>query len=103
MSTTLLPQNGTAGTVGTATLFDSAATTRTLQFNPQSTLGFTGTVVIEGSSAGSPGSNDWVSLANVVFSAHTQNFSINMFTGMPWMRARITAGTVGAVSVYASA
>lgn len=100
---TLLPENGTAGTVGASALFGSGSTKRNLQFNPKTVVGFTGTVLIEGSSAGSPGATDWVTLAEVVFSAHSQNFSVDMFTDVPWMRAKVTAGSTGAVSIFASA
>ena len=99
---TLLAQNGTAGTIGAPSLFATGENRIGLQFNPQSTVGFSGTLIVEGSNAGQPGANDWVELASVVFSAHTQNFAIDMFTDTPWMRVRIAAGTSGAVSVYAS-
>lgn len=98
---TLLPQSGTAGTIGSGALI-GATDQQNLQFNPQPGVGFSGTVVIEGSAAGSPGASDWVQLASVIFSAHTQNVSINMFNSMPWMRARLAAGTIGAVAVFAS-
>lgn len=98
---TLLPQVGTV-TTGTATLFSTSDSRRNLQFNPQPGVGFSGTVVIEGSSAGQPGSGDWVQLAEVVFSAHTQNVSLDFFTDQPWMRAKTSAVSSGAVAVFAS-
>jgi len=98
--TTLLAETGVAGTVGSSALVSTTVTSRQLQFNPKTGQGFSGTLIVEGSSAGSPGNSDWSQLAEVIFSAHTQNFVITMQTSIPWMRVRVTAGTLGAVSVY---
>jgi hypothetical protein len=100
--TQLLPQTGVTGTVGTSTLVGTSDGKRQLQFNPQPGVGFTGTLLVEGSAAGNPGSNDWVQLAEVIFSAHTTNFAIEMLTEIPWMRVRVGTGTLGAVSAYLS-
>lgn len=96
---TLLPQTGNVG-VGSTVNFPTSDTVRVIQVNPQAGHGFSGTLVIEGSSAASPGNNDWVSVATIVMMGHTQNFSLDIQSSVTWMRARISASTSGAVAVY---
>jgi hypothetical protein len=99
---TLLPQTGTQGTVGTAVLIGSASVLN-VQFNPQNNIGFSGTVLLNGSVVPSPGVSDWFNLATVACSGQTTNFDIDMYlTAIPWVQVVLSAGTLGAISVYAA-
>lgn len=102
-NTTLLPQTGSAST-GTGLNIGTHVTTLNLQFSPQSNVGYSGTVLIEGSVAPSPGANDWFLISTIAFTAHTTILDFNLyFTNNPWIRARMPAnGTLGALSVYAA-
>ena len=100
---TMLPQTGTAGTVGTAQIIGTNTTVINLQFNPQLNVGFTGSLVVEGSNVATPGANDWILLVTGIFTAQTSNVSINMNTSITWLRVRLPSGsTSGAISAYAS-
>jgi hypothetical protein len=98
---TLMPQTG-AATSGTSYNISTATTQVNLQFSPQPSAGFTGTVVIDGSTAPSPGASDWFALATLDFSNHTSVVDFNLyFTDTPWIRARLpAAATQGAIAVY---
>jgi len=98
---TLMPLTGAAST-GTAYNIGTSITQANFQMTPQASAGFSGTIVLEGSSSPSPTVNDWFNLATLVFSAHNSTVDFNMyFTNTPWIRARLpAAGTQGAISVY---
>jgi hypothetical protein len=98
---TIMPQTG-AATTGTGVFLGSAVTTANIQCTPQANVGFSGTVLIEASSATSPGNNDWATVTTLTFTNHTNVLNFDMFfTNKPWLRARLPAnGTLGAVSVY---
>lgn len=96
---TLLGQVSTP-TTGSATLYPTTVSKNSFQVNPDPSSGFTGTVLIEGSSVPTPGANDWVTLATIALSAHTTNFTFDLYNNVPWMRAKVSAATTGAVSVY---
>jgi hypothetical protein len=100
---TLMAQNG-AATVGTGFNIGTAVTTMNLQFSPQPSAGFAGTVLIDASTAVSPGASDWFTIATFVFNAHTTVVDLNIyFTNNPWIRARLPANaTQGAIAVYAA-
>lgn len=80
--------------------FPGSDSLRIVQFNPQVGVGFSGSVVIEGSFAASPGNNDFTALATVTFTGHTENLSLEIVSGAPFIRARIAASQVGAIAVY---
>lgn len=98
---TLLSQTGVVG-AGATTAFPGSDNIRTVQFNPLVGAGFSGSVVIEGSYAAQPGNNDFVTLATVTFTAHTQNLSLDIQSDAPNLRARIASSQTGAIAVYAS-
>lgn len=96
---TLLSQTGVVG-AGPIQSFPGADDVRIVQFNPQVGIGFSGSVVIEGSYAARPSSNDFQALATVTFTGHTANFSLDIDSDAPWVRARVATASVGAISVY---
>jgi hypothetical protein len=98
---TLMGLNGLA-TVGTGFNIGTVVTTANLQFTPQASAGFSGTVIIDGSTAVSPGTNDWFPIVTLVFTAHTTVLDFNLyFTNNPWIRCRVPANaTAGAIAVY---
>lgn len=100
---TLMAQNGAAST-GTGFNIGTLVTTLNLQLSPQASAGFSGTVIIEGSSAPSPGANDWFPMATMLFQAHTSTLDFNLyFTNNPWIRARLPANaSQGAIAIYAA-
>lgn len=102
-NTTLLPQTGSA-TTGSSLNIGTNVSTLNLQFSPQASIGYSGTVIIEASTAPSPGANDWFTIATVAFTAHTTVLDFNLyFTNNPWIRARMPSnGTLGAMAVYAA-
>jgi hypothetical protein len=98
--TTLMPNTATVAT-GNSVFVSTATTQANLEFVPLSGTGFTGTVLIESSTAPAPGTNDWFTIATLVFSAHTSIVDINLYlSDNPWIRAHITASTLGSISVY---
>lgn len=97
---TLLPNTATVRT-GNQIFVTTQATQVNLEFVPQSGVGFSGTVVIESSTAPSPGANDWFTIATFIFSAHTNNVDVNLYlNNNPWLRARVTISTIGSISTY---
>lgn len=99
----LMPQTGSIAT-GASFFVGTSASGATLQFTPQQNVGFSGTVLIESSTAPNPGANDWFTAITLVFSAHTTSAVINAFlSNNPWLRARVTAASIGAISVYMAA
>lgn len=84
---------------GTGVLFDTAVTKRSIQVNPDSN-GFSGTLLIEGSNVATPSATDWTTLVTLTYRTHTSNVIFDMYTNTAWMRARVTAATLGSVSVY---
>lgn len=98
---TLLPQTGSVNT-GTSVKIGTIVDKVNIQFTPQANLGFSGTVLIEGSTAPSPGNDDWFTLVTVALTNHTSVVNFNLFlSNNPWVRARTpAAGTLGSVSVY---
>lgn len=97
---TLLPNTASVGT-GKEVFVTTQATQVNLEFAPQSGVGFTGTVLIESSTAPSPGANDWFTIATFIFSAHTTNLDINLYlNNNPWLRGRVTISTIGSISTY---
>lgn len=97
---TLLPNTATIAT-GTGVFVSTNTTVANLEFVPQSGLGFSGTVVIESSTSPQPTADDWFTIATLVFSAHTNIVDINLYlSNNPWMRARVSASSIGSVSVY---
>lgn len=98
---TLLSQTGVVGN-GPTTTFPSTHNVRTIQVNPQTGVGFSGSVLIQGSNSASPGNNDWVTLATVTMAGHTSNFSMDIESSVPWVRVRLDGSSMGAVAVYGS-
>lgn len=98
--TTLLPNTAVVST-GAGVFVTTNTAQANLEFVPQSGVGFSGTVVIESSTAPQPGASDWFSVATLTFSAHTTVLDINLYlTNNPWLRARITTATIGSISIY---
>ena len=95
---TLLSQTGVVGP-GPTTNFDTTQNIRTIQVNPQVNVGFSGTLVIEGSNATNPGNNDFFVLATIVMTGHTPNYTLDIESNVQWLRANITASTLGAIAV----
>lgn len=96
----LMP-NASIATVGASFFVGTAVDRATVQFTPQTNLGYSGTVVIDSSTAPSPGANDWFPIMTLVFSAHTSSVSLDVFlNNNPWLRARVVSPTLGSVSVY---
>ena len=101
-SVILLPQTTTTATG--SSFYVGSATQANLQFTPQQNLGFTGTVLLESSTAPNPGATDWFTIATLVFSAHTTTVDFNLYlSNNPWVRARVSAASLGAVSIYMAA
>lgn len=98
---TLIAQTGVVG-AGSIVGFPGSDDVRTVQFNPAANQGFSGTVVVEGTYASSPGANDFVVLATVTFTGHTNNLSLDIDSDVPSVRARITASQGGAIAVFAT-
>lgn len=97
---TLLPQSGVT-TTGSSFNIGTSRTQVNLQFTPQAAMGYSGTVVIDSSSAPSPGADDWYPLCTLVFSAHTSTLNFNLYVqNNPWIRARIENPVIGAISAY---
>ena len=97
---TLLPNTGSVST-GSQVFVTTNTTQVNLEFAPQTNVGFSGTVLIESSTAAQPTSSDWFTIATLVFSAHTSNVDINLYlSNNPWVRARTTVATAGSISVY---
>lgn len=96
---TLIAQTGVVGASAIVS-FPGSDDVRTIQFNPAVNQGFSGTVVVEGSYAASPGANDFVTLATVTFTGHTNNLSLEIDSDAPNVRARITASQSGAIAVF---
>lgn len=97
----LLSQTGVVGS-GPQVSFPVSDTVRTIQINPQINVGFTGSLVVEGSDSVSPGANDFYELVSVTFNGHTTNFSIDVLSSVQWVRARIVSSTLGAIAVSGS-
>lgn len=97
---TLLPNTSTVAT-GNQVFVTTNTTQVNLEFAPQTNVGFSGTILIESSTAAQPTASDWFTIATLVFSAHTSNVDINLYlSNNPWLRARTTVATAGSVSVY---
>ncbi len=109
MAQVVLMPNTSSASVGAGTFVTTLTTQVNLQFVPQAGLGFSGTVLIQSSTAPNPASTDWFTIATLVFSAHTTTVDINLYlSDNPWLRANIPTGTpsqpnpsVGSISVYA--
>jgi hypothetical protein len=100
MAKQLLSQTGNVG-AGSIQSFPSTDSIRTVQFNPAVGSGFSGSMLIEGSYAANPGNNDFQTLVSLTFTGATSNFSLDIASNAPWIRARIVTSTSGAVSVSA--
>ena len=74
---------------------------RIVQFNPQVGIGFSGSVVIEGSYAPTPGNSDFTEIMSVTFTGHTTNLTLEVQSNAPAIRARIASSTQGAIAVVA--
>jgi len=85
----------------TAQTFAGSDSGRTVQFNPQSGIGFSGSVVIEGSYAPVPGNSDFTEILSVTFTGHTTNLTLEVQSNAPTIRARIASSTQGAIAVAA--
>jgi hypothetical protein len=97
---TLLRNTATVDT-GAGVFVSTATKQANIEFVPLTGTGFTGTVIIESSTAPSPGSSDWFTIATLVFSAHTSILDINLYlSDNPWIRARTSVSTLGSISVY---
>ena len=96
----LISQTNVVG-IGSIQTFPGSDNVRTIQFNPQVGQGFSGSVVIEGSFAASPGNNDFVQLLTVTFTGHTSNLVLEVQSNAPNLRARIATSQVGGIAVFA--
>jgi hypothetical protein len=97
---TLMPQSGVA-TTGSSFSIGTSTSQVNLQFSPLSAMGFSGTVVLDSSTAPNPGADDWFALCTLVFSAHTSTLNFNLYvSNNPWIRARIVNPSLGAISAY---
>lgn len=81
--------------------FPGSDNTRIIQFNPQVGVGFTGSVVIEGSYAAAPTNSDYTSILSVSFTGHTSNLTLEAQSNAPYIRARIATASVGSIAVFA--
>ncbi len=102
MTTKTLLQAGAALGPGPIANFAQALPVRTFQFNPVPS-GFSGSVTIETSYAASPGDSDFQTAVEVTFTAHKNNFKIDVAVDAPWVRARLVASNVGTISVFGTA
>jgi hypothetical protein len=98
--TTLLPNTSTVST-GASVFVSTNAKQVNMEFAPQINSGFSGTIIIESSTASQPTAGDWFTIATLVFSAHTSVVDINLYlSNNPWIRARTSVATSGSISVY---
>lgn len=100
MVTKTLLSAGAAIGPGPITNFPSSDNIRVFQFNPRTSQGFSGSVTIESSFAASPGNNDFQTIVTVTFTGHMNNFSLDVDTDAPWVRARLVSSTLGQVTVF---
>lgn len=96
---TLLSQTGVVAT-GSIVPFPQSDTVRTIQLNPQPNVGFTGTVVIEGSYSATPGANDFQTLATIQFTGHLTSLSVDIRSDVPYIRARVPAVSAGGMAIF---
>lgn len=96
---TLISQSSVVG-AGPITSFPGSDDVRIIQFTPQVGIGFSGTVVIEGSYVPSPGNNDFQVLASVTFTNHLTNLSLDIDSDAPWVRARIAVSQAGSIAAF---
>ena len=99
MVTQTLLTAGAAVGPGPIVNFPQSNLVRTFQFNPVPT-GFSGAVTIETSYAASPGDTDFQTAVTVTFTAHKDNFKLDVGVDAPWVRARLVSATVGTISVF---
>ncbi len=98
MAQVILMPNKAVITVGAGHFVSTQTKQANLQFVPQSGLGFSGTVLIQSSTAPNPGANDWFTIATLVFSAQTTTVDINLYlSDNPWLRANISAAAIGSI------
>jgi hypothetical protein len=100
---TLMAMSGAAST-GAAFNIGTSVSTLNIQCTPQASIGFSGTVLLSGSTAVNPGASDWFPIATMIFNAHTTVLDFNLyFTNNPWIQVSLPANaTFGAVAVYAA-
>jgi len=96
---TLLSQTGAVG-AGSIVFFSETDNVRTIQVNPNASSGFSGSLIIEGSYAASPGAGDFVTIAEVTFAGHVQNMTIDIRNSSPNIRANIVTSNQGEIAVY---
>lgn len=97
---TLLRETAQFG-VGPAALFPDTDQVREFQIVPHP-AGFTGTLVLEASSAPEPGAGDWFPMATITLEAHTTTFAFDLHLNRPWMRVNVTRSKMGTISVHVS-
>ena len=99
MSNILLSFGAVVGQPGAVASFP-AGNIRTFQINTRAGVAFTGTVDIETSSTNSPGGNSYQVLTTINFSNHVGNFSLDIESAAPFVRAILSESTSGVVAVY---
>lgn len=85
---------------GAITSFPGTNNIRVFQINPRPGVPFSGSFDIEESYAASPGNNDFNRLSTVTFTAHAQNFVLEVESDAPWIRVNLKTATVGEIAVF---
>lgn len=95
----LLPLTSVLGP-GAIASFPGADNIRVFQINPRPNVPFSGSFDIEESYAASPGNNDFQRLATVTFTAHAQNFALDIESDAPWIRVNLKTASAGEIAVF---
>ena len=85
---------------GPITSFPGSDNIRVFQINPRPGVPFSGSIDIEESYAASPGNNDFQRLSSVTFTAHAQNFALEVESDAPWIRVNLKTASGGEIAVF---
>ena len=85
---------------GPITSFPGADNIRVYQVNPRPGVLFTGALDIEESYAASPGATDFQRVSTITFTAHKENFTLEIESDAPWVRVVLKPGTVGEIALF---
>lgn len=100
MLTTLLRETGVVG-AGAANLFSEVDKVREFQIVPNP-AGFSGVIIIEGSSAAEPGASDWFPMAKITLQGHARTFAFDLHVNRPWMRVNVVESKMNTIAVHVS-
>lgn len=97
---TLLRETGVVG-AGPTLYFSEVDKVREFQVVPHP-AGFSGTIIIEGSSAATPGASDWFPLAKLTLKGHVKSFAFDLHVNRPWMRVNVVDSKMNTIAVHVS-